>query len=94
MSPQAAADADRAYVMPFAGRGIWLGAPAVSNGVGGLPWLRDLLGRCGDCKIDFVPIYWYASATNIAYFQNYVSDAHDAAGGRNIRITEVRCLEV
>ena len=77
--------------MPFANRAS-LGAPAVSNGAGGLPWLRDFLSACASlgCRIDFVPVHWYDSATNIAYFQNYLNEAHDAAGGRQIWLTEVR----
>jgi len=91
LSPQDAANAYMQYMMPFANRAS-LGAPAVSNGAGGLPWLRDFLSACASlgCRIDFVPVHWYDSATNIAYFQNYLNEAHDAAGGRQIWLTEVR----
>ncbi|CZT11720.1 uncharacterized protein RCO7_08681 [Rhynchosporium graminicola] len=39
MSSQHAVDAYRKYIMPFVGRAA-LGAPAVTNGPGGLDWLR------------------------------------------------------
>ena len=89
MSPQRAVDAYRKYIVPFGNRAA-LGAPAVTNGASGLPWLREFLRLCSGCKIDFVPIHWYDSATNVAYFQKYVQDAHNAAGGRQIWLTEVR----
>lgn len=56
MSPQRAVDAYRKYIMPFSGRAA-LGAPAVTNGAGGLNWLREFLRLCGGCQIDFVPIH-------------------------------------
>ncbi|KAF2463596.1 uncharacterized protein BDR25DRAFT_383449 [Lindgomyces ingoldianus] len=73
-----------------------LGAPAVTNGVKdattgsimGLPWLKQFLAGCTGCKIDFIAIHWYDSATNIAYFKKHVQDAHAAGGNRPVWITE------
>lgn len=87
MDPQRAVAAYRKYIMPFAGRAA-LGAPAVTNGPGGLPWLREFLRLCAGCQIDFVPVHWYDAWDNDAYFRDYISAAHDAAGGRQIWITE------
>ncbi|KAL5313579.1 hypothetical protein ACEPPN_018000 [Leptodophora sp. 'Broadleaf-Isolate-01'] len=87
MSSQHAVDAYRKYIMLFVGRAA-LGAPAVTNGPGGLTWLREFLHLCTGCEIHFVPIHWYDSATNVAYFTNYVQEAHNAAGGRQIWLTE------
>jgi hypothetical protein len=91
MSPQAAVEAYRTYLMPFANRAS-LGAPAVTNGGSGLPWLKEFLRLCTGCKIDFVPIHWYDSASNDAYLKLYVNQAYKAAGGREIWITEVYSL--
>jgi hypothetical protein len=88
MSPQHAVDAYRKYIMPFSGRTA-LGAPAVTNGPGGLRWLREFLRLCAGCQIDFVPIHWYESAGNVAYFTGYIEEAHNAAGGRQIWLTAV-----
>jgi hypothetical protein len=88
MSPQDTVNAYRQYIMPFAGR-AQLGAPAVTNGAGGLPWLRQFLSLCTGCQIDFVPIHWYDSATNEAYFYSYFTSAQQVTGGRHLWLTEV-----
>ncbi len=86
MSPRAAANAYRQYMMPYAGQ-VALGAPAVTNGPNGLNWLQDFLNACSGCKIDFVPIHWYDSAINYEYFYHYLMQAYDIARV-NIWITE------
>ncbi|CZT12274.1 uncharacterized protein RCO7_10487 [Rhynchosporium graminicola] len=86
MSAKDAAAAYKTYMSPFAGR-AYLGAPAVTNGPSGMKWLKEFMGLCTGCQIDFVPIHWYDSATNVAYFKNYITDAH-AIAGKNLWITE------
>lgn len=82
------------YIQPLAGyEGIKLGAPAVTNGPGGLPWLSQFLGNCTDCTIDFVPIHWYAGPYSFQYLQSYVNESYYAAlqggvPGGEIWITE------
>lgn len=88
MSPQQAADAYRMYMNPFAGR-AYLGAPAVTNGPSGLPWLKQFFSLCTGCHIDFIPIHWYDKATNVPYFKSYIEEAKAAAGSLNLWITEV-----
>lgn len=92
MTPQAAANAYLTYMNPFAGR-AYLGAPAVTNGGSGLPWLTKFLALCTGCHIDFIPIHWYDSATNEAYLKWYVGQAKTIAGSLNLWITEV-CLSL
>jgi Glycosyl hydrolase catalytic core len=89
MDAGTAASLWRQYMEPYS-CSAYLGAPAVTNGGPpmGLAWLKDFLGQCSDCTIDFVPIHWYDSATNIDYFKNYVQDAYTAGGQRPIWITE------
>lgn len=89
LSPSDAAAGYKTFMQPFAGKAK-LGAPAVTNGGGsmGLTYLKSFLLSCSGCTIDFVPIHWYDSATNVAYFKKHVQDAHAAAGGRPIWITE------
>jgi hypothetical protein len=67
-----------------------LGAPAVTNGPSpmGLAWLSNFVGACTGCTIDFVPIHWYDSATNVDYFKSYIQQAYTAGGNRPIWITE------
>lgn len=76
------------YMQPLAGK-VKLGAPAVTNGASpmGLTWLENFLEACTGCTIDFVPIHWYDSATNLGYFKNYIKQAYSVAG-RPIWITE------
>ena len=89
LSPSAAAAGWKTYMEPFAGKAK-LGAPAVTNGgaPSGLTWLGDFLTACSGCTIDFVPVHWYDSATNLAYFKSYIESAYKAGGNRPIWITE------
>ena len=90
MDPATAAAGYKTYMNPFAGKAR-LGAPAVTNGGSpmGLTWLKGFMDACSaDCKIDFVPIHWYDSATNAANFKKHVQNAHDQTG-KPIWITEV-----
>jgi hypothetical protein len=77
------------WMQPFACQAR-LAAPAVTNGGPpmGLTWLQGFLSNCTGCTIDVIPIHWYDSATNIAYFQNYVQEAYTAGDNRPIWITE------
>ncbi|KAF7885012.1 hypothetical protein EAF00_010830 [Botryotinia globosa] len=79
----------KTYMQPFAGKAK-LGAPAVTNGASpmGLTWLKSFMSSCSDCTIDFVCIHWYDSASNVAYFKQYVQDAYTAGGNRPLWITE------
>lgn len=75
--PATAAAVYKQYMQPYAGQAK-LGSPAVTNGgpPSGLTWLSQFMGNCTGCTVDFVAIHWYDSATNIAYFQNYVQSAY------------------
>jgi hypothetical protein len=82
MSPGDAAAAYKTYMMPFAGSGVKIGSPSVTNGGApmGLTWLSDFLTACTDCQVDFVTCHWYDSYTNIAYFKSHLQDAHTQTG--------------
>lgn len=83
IDPQTAATDYKQYMSGmFGGKDIKLGAPAVTNGGGtmGLTWLQNFLDACTDCQIDFVPIHWYDSATNIQYFQQHLEQAYNISG--------------
>jgi len=70
-----------------------LGAPAVSAGPQGLPWLRDFLNACRprQCKIDFVPVHWYGDCSNPDWFKNHINEAHGAGENRMVWVTEFGC---
>ncbi|KAK2625940.1 hypothetical protein QTJ16_005252 [Diplocarpon rosae] len=85
MSPQQAVDAYREFVQPFKGR-AYLGAPAVTNGPTGLPWLTEFLRLCVGCQVDFLPVHWYDSATNDAWFKLYMSQAYAATGSLKLKL--------
>jgi len=89
MDPGYAAQMYMQYMQPFADKAS-LGGPAVSNGPNGLTWLSNFLDSCDalGCTIDFIPFHWYDSATNFAYFYNYMGQAQQTAQGRQIWITE------
>jgi hypothetical protein len=39
----------------------------------GLAWLDSFFKACTGCTVDAVAIHIYDSATNVAYFKNYIS---------------------
>jgi hypothetical protein len=73
MSPQAAADAWKQYMQPFAGKAK-LVSPAITNGgaPAGEAWLDAFFAACHGCTVDAVAIHIYDSATNEAYFKSYI----------------------
>jgi len=58
------------YIEPLKENGVLLGAPAVTSGPSGIPWLRDFLAACSNCTIDFIPFHWYGEG--IENFYDYV----------------------
>ena len=72
------------------GSRLKIGSPAVTNGGSpmGLDYIKRFIAGCAGCQIDFVPIHWYDSATNIQYFKNHIEAAYQAGGRRPIWITE------
>ncbi|TCD60528.1 hypothetical protein EIP91_009936, partial [Steccherinum ochraceum] len=88
MSPQEAADAWKTYIEPFAGKAK-LVSPAITNGGApmGTAWLDDFLAACTECTIDAIAIHIYDSATNVGYFQNYITDV-GTKYGKPVLVTE------
>lgn len=89
VSPKDAATGWTANMEQFHGKAK-LGSPAVTNGGSpmGITWMTEFLSECSSCSIDFTVMHWYDSASNFAYFKNYVADFYAASGGRPIWITE------
>ncbi|KAH7351312.1 glycosyl hydrolase catalytic core-domain-containing protein [Rhexocercosporidium sp. MPI-PUGE-AT-0058] len=85
MSPQQAVNAYKKHIQPFKGR-AYLGAPAVTNGPAGLPWLKEFLRLCTGCQVDFLPVHWYDSATNDGWFKLYMSQAYAATGSLKLKL--------
>jgi len=60
LSPEQAADVWRRHCWPQkVQRGIRLGAPAITNGPQGIPWLQRFLDITRDVPPDFVTTHWY-----------------------------------
>lgn len=96
MSPQDAVDAWKTHMNPYADRAK-LGSPAVTNSNEngqGLEWLRSFFDACdGDCKVDFLAVHWYASASQFESFKSHVEDSLDLAreqGISDVWVTEFR----
>lgn len=89
LTPEQAAEAWMQYMEPFAGKAK-LCSPAITNGGApmGTAWLDDFMSACSGCHIDCIAIHIYDSATNIGYFQNYISDA-GTKYGKPTWVTEV-----
>ena len=79
------------YMQPYAGKAK-LGAPAVTNGGApmGLTYLGNFMNatEAAGGTVDFCSIHWYDSASNIAYFKNYMQEATNACNGKPIWLTE------
>jgi len=79
ISPQAAANAYKQYMQPFAGKAK-LVSPAVTNGSppsAGTGWLDTFLSECTGCTIDKIAVHIYASGSNPQYFQTYLQNVID-----------------
>jgi len=88
MSPQDAASAWMTYMEPFKGKATLVG-PAITNGGPpmGTAWLDEFIAACTECSIDAYAIHIYDSASNVAYFQNYISD-FGTKYGKPVLVTE------
>ncbi|THV65370.1 hypothetical protein D6C91_01499 [Aureobasidium pullulans] len=78
------------YMEPFAGKAFF-GSPAVTNdgGAGGATWLKNFIGNCTGCHIDFVCMHWYSNKwAGATYFKEQVEAIREVAGGRPIVVTE------
>ncbi|TFY62036.1 hypothetical protein EVJ58_g4133 [Rhodofomes roseus] len=75
MTPKQAASSWMTYMEPFAGKAKLVG-PAITNGGSpmGEAWLDAFIGNCTQCTIDVYAMHIYDSATNEAYYQQYISD--------------------
>ncbi|KAJ7134787.1 glycosyl hydrolase catalytic core-domain-containing protein [Mycena epipterygia] len=75
------------YIEPLkASLGIQLGAPAVSSGASGRPWLTDFMAACSQCTIDFIPFHWYGSGTG--GFYDYLYQLHGQFPNHTLWVTE------
>ncbi|GAW00151.1 glycoside hydrolase family 128 protein [Lentinula edodes] len=66
--------------------GIKIGAPAVSSGGTGFPWLTTFFSACGNCSFDFLPIHWYGEGTG--GFYDYLYQMYGEFGNKTIWVTE------
>jgi hypothetical protein len=78
LSPQAAADAWKQHIQPYAGRAK-LVSPAITNGPPpmGTGWMDQFLAACNGCTIDAIAIHIY-SPVNEQYFQDYIGQSKSA----------------
>ncbi|OCH92443.1 hypothetical protein OBBRIDRAFT_791322 [Obba rivulosa] len=88
LSPEQAANAWMEFMQPFAGKAKLI-APAVTNGAApmGTAWLDAFIAACSQCTIDGYAIHIYDSATNIGYYQNYISGVATKYG-KEVLVTE------
>ncbi|KFY30040.1 hypothetical protein V494_08304, partial [Pseudogymnoascus sp. VKM F-4513 (FW-928)] len=89
LDPGSAAAGYKTFMQPFAGKAK-LGSPAVTNGPApmGIAYFKSFMAACDGCTVDFVPMHWYDSASNVEAFKKHVTDMHEAAGDRKLWITE------
>lgn len=78
MNVSSAVSAYKQWVQPMAGK-VKLGSPAVTNGVGsgiGADYLKQFMGNCTSCTVDFIPLHWYGDVTKPGSFKTYVQNFH------------------
>ncbi|KAH9855484.1 glycosyl hydrolase catalytic core-domain-containing protein [Lenzites betulinus] len=89
-SPQDAAQQWMQFMQPFAGKAT-LVSPAITNGAPpmGTGWMDDFLAACDKlgCQVDAIAAHIYDSATNVAYYQSYITDL-GTRYNRSVLITE------
>ncbi|KAI0746317.1 hypothetical protein C8Q80DRAFT_1219816 [Daedaleopsis nitida] len=77
-SPADAAKQWMQFMQPFAGRAT-LVSPAITNGAPpamGTGWMDAFLSECDKlgCTVDAIAAHVYDSATNVAYYKQYITD--------------------
>ena len=92
MSPAAAAAAWKTYMEPFHGKAT-LVSPAITNGAApmGTAWMDSFISACTGCHIDKIAMHIYDSATNVAYYQSYITSV-GTRYGKPVMVTEVRMI--
>ncbi|OSC98855.1 glycoside hydrolase family 128 protein [Trametes coccinea BRFM310] len=89
-SPQDAAQQWMQFMQPFAGKAN-LVSPAITNGAPpmGTGWMDEFLAECEKlgCQVDSIAAHIYDSATNVAYYQSYITDL-GTRYNRSVLITE------
>ncbi|KAH7929787.1 hypothetical protein BV22DRAFT_1001982 [Leucogyrophana mollusca] len=86
IEPSTAASLWTQYIQPLAADGVRLGAPAVTNGPTGTPWLSQFIGNCTECTFDFIPLHWYGEG--VGNFYNYIWSFHGEFGSWPLWVTE------
>ncbi|GAA5868012.1 hypothetical protein JCM8547_000781 [Rhodosporidiobolus lusitaniae] len=81
------------YMSPLADSGAYLVSPAVTNGGDpmGLTYLQGFFDACPTCykETAAINLHWYDSATNVAYFKNYLTNAASQFN-RSVILSEFR----
>ncbi|KAK1226269.1 hypothetical protein PQX77_010742 [Marasmius sp. AFHP31] len=86
IDPTYAAQLWQKYIEPLKASGVRLGAPAVSSGPGGIPWMTSFMSACSNCTFDFIPVHWYG--IGVAGFYDYLWQMHNRFGNRTLWVTE------
>ncbi|KAI0828529.1 glycosyl hydrolase catalytic core-domain-containing protein [Trametes gibbosa] len=89
-SPQDAAKQWMQFMQPFAGKAT-LVSPAITNGGPpmGTGWMDSFIEECDKlgCQVDKIAMHIYDSATNVAYYQKYITDM-GTRYNRSVLVTE------
>ncbi|KAJ9165037.1 hypothetical protein NKR19_g824 [Coniochaeta hoffmannii] len=89
MDPVSAAEAHIKYMNPYAGKGVPISTPAItnSNNAGeGIDWLKQFIKACdGRCHFDFAACHWYNNNNDLL---DHLKKVHEAAGGLPVWLTE------
>lgn len=94
LSPAAAVQVWMQFCEPFAGKAKLI-SPAITNGGPpmGTAWLDEFISLCTDCTIYGIAAHIYDSATNIGYYQSYITDL-GTRYNKPVFLTEVRKISL
>jgi hypothetical protein len=86
MLPAAAASAWKTAIQPLKAQGFKLGSPGVTGAPSGMVWMKEFMGNCSGCSIDFLALHWYGNYDGlVSHLNNYRTNFPDL----NIWITEL-----
>lgn len=91
MSVEDAITAHKKFIeKPFAGKGLKIGSPSVTNADDpnkGINYLRKFMDGCKECQIDFVVAHYYAW-DKVDDFKNYLIKFHNEFDNKPVWVTE------
>ncbi|CCG80982.1 Putative uncharacterized protein [Taphrina deformans PYCC 5710] len=86
MTPALAATIWKQYVEPLKAHNISLGSPACTGTDSGIQWLKQFMGNCSTCHVDFIATHWYGDFSGLS---SHLGQLYNTFNGSKIWVTEL-----